>query len=1038
MRSIKSFLFLALITLTTINMVRAQERRPIDSQHPLWIVHIDVWNAADPQKIIDLVPDDIKPYVCMNLSMSCAYDVERGVYQRPQNAIRTYKSWASVCQKNNMWFMCQPASGGHTHIQDDDLETFEYFFKQYPNFLGWNYAEQFWGFDEAGDKSSSSQTSRIALFAKLVPMSHKYGGLLTISFCGNIWSHALNPVGMMKRNSDLLEACRKYPEAILWLYKYTTSSCFYNNESVCFGPFVAGLAKNYGVRYDNCGWNGALDDIAGKNSGCKYPVAAGIGTVMEQTCQNGGAVWDGPELIWTEDFQNLNNSTVGGYTQRNWGRFPGFDNAWIDMFRKIIDGTMYIPTREEVVGETKYVIINDVTSGNDEDKYAAWGDLYDGLYKQTDPFNPNGGQWMNNYCYFKSTGRYKAIPIVPELYDNIAKSIPNQVKKTQRSTAFPSQSQKTAKFNLAYAQVSTGDLFVSRFKNQLVTYTPYTYMNAKKIAKANIPLQYNTCSSLDLTYGKLCSGIIREYEDHIDFYLNNYRIDTTTNVVDKIIVNGVTAEPTYTMTKRSAATATANTIWNAETNVWTIEVAHNGPVDLTINCSGANTDRRTDVAPFTALEQPKQPETYEGEVILEAEDLNYKDISSCVTFPYASHPSVRGHSGNGFMIMGTNTSGSLRAKYKASAAGDYNVTLRYTTNGKSGNTMQIGRAGKPAKNANFSLEKTEVNEWKKTTVTLPFLEGSNTLTIANNKGVDAYIDQIIISPADQEAEKFAITVRNVLGGSVESDVDVAAEGETVTLSVHPNEGFALSGWNVIHGGVTISNEGTFTMPDDIVTIEPIFRDTTIIYNLDFTDVLAGTLPPGWIVTQEDNVIHSYPNSYSSGSRVMAGFPGMYPKAIYWRFNDCQYGTQANYPLTLKAGKYRLIYTMAAWNGTSNYKAQILSGSTVIASGQTYASAPNAGNSTGTDLSSSTIYSLEFEVTTPGKYIIKFAGVNSGWEGLLLTSCKLKLVPQPTGIKEINSNSAATMQKDGKYIENNRIVIVKNGKKYNAAGAILSD
>ena len=61
-----------------------------------------------------------------------------------------------------------------------------------------------------------------------------------------------------------------------------------------------------------------------------------------------------------------------------------------------------------------------------------------------------------------------------------------------------------------------------------------------------------------------------------------------------------------------------------------------------------------------------------------------------------------------------------------------------------------------------------------------------------------------------------------MGGSVESDADVAAEGETVTLSVHPNEGFALSGWNVIHGGVTISNEGTFTMPDDIVTIEPIF------------------------------------------------------------------------------------------------------------------------------------------------------------------------------------------------------------------------
>ena len=129
---------------------------------------------------------------------------------------------------------------------------------------------------------------------------------------------------------------------------------------------------------------------------------------------------------------------------------------------------------------------------------------------------------------------------------------------------------------------------------------------------------------------------------------------------------------------------------------------------------------------------------------------------------------------------------------------------------EAGIQWQIGRAGKPAKNANFSLEKTEVNEWKKSTVTLPFLEGSNTLTIANNKGVDAYIDQIIITPADQEAEKFAITVRNASGGSVESNVDLAAEGETVKLSVHPNEGFALSGWNVIHGGVTISNEGTFT------------------------------------------------------------------------------------------------------------------------------------------------------------------------------------------------------------------------------------
>ena len=209
----QKFIILAILLTAFANCIFAQQeqRRPVDNEHPLWLIHVDVWYQADPQKIIDLVPEDIRPYVCMNLSLSCQYDKDKNVYKMPQQAVRTYKSWATVCQQNGVWFTCQPASGGHTHIQDDDIETFEYFFKQYPNFLGWNYAEQFWGFDESGDLSSSAQTTRLALFAKLVEMSHQYGGFLTVSFCGNIWSHGLNPVGMMKREPKLLEACKNTP-----------------------------------------------------------------------------------------------------------------------------------------------------------------------------------------------------------------------------------------------------------------------------------------------------------------------------------------------------------------------------------------------------------------------------------------------------------------------------------------------------------------------------------------------------------------------------------------------------------------------------------------------------------------------------------------------------------------------------------------------------------------------------------------------------------------------------------------------------------
>ena len=38
----------------------ARLRRPISPSQPMWLVHIDTWNYADPQKIIDLVPADIR------------------------------------------------------------------------------------------------------------------------------------------------------------------------------------------------------------------------------------------------------------------------------------------------------------------------------------------------------------------------------------------------------------------------------------------------------------------------------------------------------------------------------------------------------------------------------------------------------------------------------------------------------------------------------------------------------------------------------------------------------------------------------------------------------------------------------------------------------------------------------------------------------------------------------------------------------------------------------------------------------------------
>lgn len=988
---------LTLLLLLVGMTATAQQRRPIDSRHPLWMIHVDVWNKADPQKIIDLVPDDIKPYVVMNLSMSCQWDEAQGVYKMPQDAVQTYKSWGSVCQHNRMWFMCQPASGGRSHLMDDELDTYEYFFKKYPNFLGWNFAEQFWGFDE-GERASVSQVTRIALFAKLVEMSHNYGGFLTISFCGNIWSHPLTPNGMIKRNKDLFEACKKYPEACLWLYKYTTSSCFYDSESVCISPFISGLSTNYGVRYDNCGWNGALSVLYGDDNGKKYPCSAGLSTVMEQTCVNGGAVWDGPELIWTEDFQNLNNTTVDGYNRRNWGHFPNFANGWIDLWRKIIDGTLYIPTREEMLGKTKIAVIADqgwnlepsYDVSVNEERYVAWGSLYDNIYKQDDPFNKDNGQFMNNLCFFKKTGRYGAIPVCVGMYDDLSNAIPLQVKKSERNTVWPSLTAKKNDFDRLYPEVSKGDLYVNRYRNQLITYTPYSYSNKNTTAKGEIPLLYNTCDKLTLTLGKLCNAAVREYSDHIDFYMNNYRSDTLTNVLDKIVVTGATTRPTHTMEKRAAATAEVVEEWDETSATYTLNVKHNGPVDISIKCSGSATGRATDILPSNSLSDdlPKQPEPYYGPVTIEAEDMDYRNVRSCVLDPYGQRPTVRGHSGNGFIETGTSKAASVRHIMKINKAGEYDIVIKYSSHQAAG-TLDVVLNDEVKK---VDIEKTERNQWKKVAVPFSMKEGENTLYLKSTAGTFMFIDYVTYQPKDTPVEKYDVIINKGSHGTVTADKTSAAEGEKVTFDIKADEGYEFVGWEYHPRKHPFFKDNWMQMPDENVHLTPIFKSSAIVnatYILDFSNVADGAIPAGWQCVQGSDEVHDYPNTYGQGARTFAGFKGYQGKALYWRENCAEYGRQYDYSLTLEPGKYVLTYAMAAWKGTPTFSANIILASTgdIIATSETLTAAPNANGSKTADLSSAEERTLEFEITEEDDYAISFQ--TEGFQELLLLECILK-------------------------------------------------
>lgn len=939
MKKTKHIIILFILLLIGVSSVSAQSRRPIDNKHPMWLIHVDVWNNANPQNVIDLIPDDIKPYVVLNLSLSCAYDKEKNVHTRPQNAILTYESWASVCCANNMWFTCQPASGGHTHIRDDAehfqeaLDIHESFFKKYPNFLGWNYAEQFWGFGEPGDAYSSKENDRLNLFSKLVPMHHKYGGFLTISYCGSIYHQNLNPIAMLTRNSELYNACKQYPEACIWLYKYTHSGCYYSNESTTIAPFISGLAQNYGVRYDNCGFNEGVDAVA-KQLGWKgtYPNALGFGTVMEQMCINGGAVWDGPELIWREECFIGDNDYVDGegYRVRRLKRSPSMNNGWVELFRKVIDGTIAVPTRDEVVKDTKIAIVNN------DNQYNPPYNFYSGIYKQTDPMNLGDGDGYDNRWFLKSTGRYRTVPYL------LPSDVPSSISIKKNYTDIESWSGKTNDFNNQYAEVSSGDLFVARRNNLLVTYYPYSYYNEKTTASAVIPLKYNTCESVELQYGRFGNGIVQEYGDYVDLYLNNYcqhsrsgRGENNPDVVtEKIIIRGAKERPSvgwYNKTRTSDAGAIVDNYTETwENGVYTLSVPHNGAVEIRINCKGYATGRQQ--APSRAslsASNIAKPElsAYNGPLVIEAEDMLTKNVKHLVILPYFSgelsewYPEVTGHAGLGFVNMGKSGASLKNVVTKLKTSGIYKIGIKYTAD-KGAAALNVKINGETRQ---IKLSKTNYNEWQTAEIIANLNAGENTIYYTNADDSEFYIDNVtyrLYGSDEEEAEKSFSYVMNC------------------------------------------ESEGGF--------------------------------PAGW-KADDNGTVQEYNQTYGGGPRTFKN--GCTPAVIYWRSSGngkddvgtLSYGEQENYRLHLKPGTYSAEFVNYYWYDatTSKYTLEIssLAGDSIAKTSEIGAIAnPNGDQKRGTfDISQK--QTLNFTITKEGDYVAKFT-TRGFWKAYVLAYFKI--------------------------------------------------
>lgn len=710
-------------------------RRPISPEQPAWIVHIDTWNTADPQKIIDLIPDDIRPYVIFNISLSINHDENTGRFLTVEYGYETAKSWLRTCAENRVWAMVQPASGGFCHFPDAafyaDLEgsVFEEFYRDYPNFVGFNYCEQFWGFD---DQFSVTYPQRLVHWTHLMELSHRYGGYLTISFCGPYWGASLNAIAMHKRDARFAEVCKAYPENLIVCEKFTSSYGFFDIESTTLGTWLSGMAGQYGMRYDICGWEGAGEEYWKPRYGtAQHPTAAQAPVLLEHIMLTGQTVFDGPELIWTQDFKEVNAVSAGdGYMTRAWERFPQFDNVNIDIYRKILDGTIRIPSRKEVIERSKYVIISDINSGADKDMYNAPWDLFTGLYLMDDD-----GELYEQHNYYKKTGRYPTIPVVMQLADETANQFERKINQSDFAASW-GEEWKVQRFNRVFPSEYTGNLYAGRHENGWVVYN-----GTPRSESASIPFRYNTCDRMELAYASLTASVVKEYADKVTFYLTNYD-DKGSLKTEVIRIHGCTSKPSLGQQARANGTATVAEEWADGT--YTVTVKHNGPLDLEIRCNGTATDRETAYTAASVV-TPAQPQTYHGTHQIEAEYFDYKNINR--SYNNAVNDGIRNYTAMGYIDFGSNGAAAVRDRVNVPDEGNYALRIRYRATSATVNTVDLYVNGTKVGTPQFTQTAADPEVWGTVSIGAALKAGDNTIELRANgttAACDLYLDHITI------------------------------------------------------------------------------------------------------------------------------------------------------------------------------------------------------------------------------------------------------------------------------------------------------
>ena len=291
----------------------------------------------------------------------------------------------------------------------------------------------------------------------------------------------------------------------------------------------------------------------------------------------------------------------------------------------------------------------------------------------------------------------------------------------------------------------------------------------------------------------------------------------------------------------------------------------------------------------------------------------------------------------------------------------------------------------------------------------------------NAKSVVAEMKVATVEPyipeAEGEATTYAITIAATENGTVSADVEEAAEGDKVTLTITPAEGYELDELSVTAGETTVEVDvdNTFIMPAAAVTVTAAFKETETEHGEEDllpapetdSDYADFTKIPFAQEDQETGDIHLAPMEDKGAYTQFTTTDGI---CVVFKMKnvdvtDCDYIT-IKFAKPCPAGQ-----AYAVWTGNTN-KA-IDEGEDEIK--YVFANDPDC--------------KIENGILPEVSIISIFTG--AGREVSVYGVYKHKAIA--TDINEVEGGETLA---NGKYIENGQIVIVKDGVKYNVAGQVI--